>query len=532
MTDERDLRFPEALGAASAGKPLIVPVPDADRVAHEGRLGPTPDREPAAVPADGGATAASQSPGVVERVADAGGRPGDGDAPAAPDLSSLAAATARPPAADDGAPPLERMGRLAERVRRHALMWVLVACVLCFIAWSLVFQLDVASYAQGQVIPAGQLKRIQHLEGGIVREIRVVEGQQVATGAVIAELEDVVATSDVGDLRSRMASLEIKAARISACLERAGSLRLPPELESEFPAMVSDARSAFGACRERYQAMLRNHESRIAQRRAEIEQARQQLAGLQSRSQFVAEQVRISTAMLKEKLTHEYEHLQLKKEQAQIDADRNATTANLERAQTALAEASSALEAFRGEEDVNLRKDLLETRTELNSLRERMKKPTDSQERTVVRSPVAGTVMTLYFKNRGAVVSPGGTIATLVPDGEALLVEAKLPIGEVGYVHVGARARLSIASGGVGFSTIDARVVHISPDAAMDDKTGASFYIVRLEPAETAFRRGDDRYALRPGVQVMAAIITGARPVMSLLVEPFVGSGIRPLTER
>jgi adhesin transport system membrane fusion protein len=404
--------------------------------------------------------------------------------------------------------------------------------VIVFLAWAWWFPLDVASYAQGQVTPEGQMKRVQHLEGGIIREIRVAEGQKVEAGAVIAELEDVAVGSDVGDLRSRIASLDLKTRRINASLAKADGFVPPPALERAYPLVAAEAKSAFAAHRDRYKAMVQNHESRIAQRRAEIEEAVQRLNGLKSRSRFVAEQVEISAAMLRQKLTHEYEHLQLKKEQAQIDADRDSTTATLERARTSLTEATSALAAFRSDEEVNLRKELLEATTELNSLNERMKKPTDSRERTVVRAPVAGTVMTVFFKSKGGVVSPGGVIATLVPEGEALMVEARLPISEIGYVKIGSPARLSVAAGGSGFSSIDADVVHISPDAALDEKTGMGYYVVRLAPKELAFHRGADSYPLRPGVQVMAAILTGQRSVLALLLEPFMGSGIKPLTER
>lgn len=415
---------------------------------------------------------------------------------------------------------------------RHPLLWTLSAAVLAFIAWAAVFPLDVASYASGQVTPEGQMKRIQHLEGGIIREVKVLEGQKVQAGQVIAELEDVASGSDVGDLRSRIASLEMKAARLNASIARSESFAPPPGLERGFAAIANEARAAFVAHRDRYRAMVQNHESRIAQRRAEIEEAQQRLNGLRTRSRFVGEQVEISAAMLKQKLTHEYEHLQLKKEQAQIDADRDSTVATLERARTGLAEATSALAAFRSDEEVTLRRELLDANTELASLRERVKRPSDSKERTVVRAPVAGTVMTVYFKSKGGVVSPGGIIATLVPEGEALLVEARLPVSEVGYVSIGAPARLSIAAGGSGFSSIDAEVVHISPDAALDEKTGVGYYVVRLAPKELSFKRGADHYPLRPGVQVMAAILTGERSVLAVLVEPFMGSGVRPLTER
>lgn len=155
------------------------------------------------------------------------------------------------------------------------LLWLLVVAVATFVAWAAYFPLDVASYAQGQVMPSGQLKRIQHLEGGIIRELRVREGQQVAAGDVIAELEDVASTSDLGDFRSRMVSLELRILRVNASLARADSLNLPKELEPEYPSLARETRAAFASYRDRYRAMVQNHEARIAQRRAEIEEARE-----------------------------------------------------------------------------------------------------------------------------------------------------------------------------------------------------------------------------------------------------------------
>ncbi len=414
----------------------------------------------------------------------------------------------------------------------NPLLWWISGTVLVFVVWASVFPLDVASYAQGQVIPSGQLKKIQHLEGGIIRTINVSEGQQVKAGQVIAELEAVAANSDVSDFSGRTASMEAKALRITASLARAPALQLPANLERGYPEIAKDARSSFASYRDRYNAILQTNTSKIAQRQAEIQEARERLAGLRNRSKMVAQQVKISEEMLKRSLTNEYEHLTLKKEQAQIDADLNSTVATEKRAMTALDEANAALAAFKYEEDVNLRKELQDTNLELTSLRERSKKPADSQDRTVVRSPVDGNVMTIFFKNKGAVVSPGGTLATLVPLGDTFLIEAKLPISEVGYVGMGAPARLSITSGGSGFSTVQAKVVHISPDAAADEKTGATYYVVRLAPEVPFFKRGSEVYEMRPGVQVTAAILTGQRSVLALLLEPLTGAQIHPLSER
>jgi adhesin transport system membrane fusion protein len=425
------------------------------------------------------------------------------------------------------------MAEPTKRSRRFfGLLWLQVGCVLAFFGWAAVFEIDVASYAMGQVIPAGQVKRVQHLEGGIVREIRVTEGQRVNEGDVIAELQRVSSDADVSELRSREASLEGRNLRLSAILDRAASLLLPPALVKDYPAVAADARLAFDSYRERFQAVLKTHESRVAQRRAEIEELKERLSGLQSRSKLISEQVRISTNMLARKLTNEYEHLQLLSQQAQIDADRDTTVVSLRRASRALEEATAALAAFRSEEDVTLRKELFDTRSELASIRERLRKPTDSVDRTLIRAPASGTVMTLFVKNAGAVIAPGGLLATLVPEGEALLVESKLPIAEIGFIRLGSPARLSLAGGTGGFSTIDGEVIHISPDATLDEKTGTSHYVVRLRPAETAFHRAGYAYPMKPGVQVTAAILTGNRTVLATLFDTFFDDGVKPLAER
>lgn len=178
-----------------------------------------------------------------------------------------------------------------------------------------------------------------------------------------------------------------------------------------------------------------------------------------------------------------------------------------------------------------LRKELLEANTELSSLKEWLRKPTDSVDRTLVRAPVAGYVMSLMVKNSGAVIAPGGVVATIVPEDETLLAEVRLPIADVGFVTLNAPARITLAGGSGGFSTIEASVVHISPDAALDEKTNQGYYVVRLKPATFSFTRGSYVYPLKPGVRVMATISTGTRTVLATLTDSFFGSGMQPLGE-
>ena len=415
---------------------------------------------------------------------------------------------------------------------RNRVIWTTGATLLAFLVWAGFFPLDVASYAQGQVIPAGQLKRIQHLEGGIVREIKVSDGQVVAAGDVILEMEAVSVDSEVGDIRSRIGGYEIKALRLSASLAGASRLALPAPLAKDFPEIAKDALEEFRSNQSRYDSGVLARKSRIASRTAEIQEARERLSGLKRRASLIGEQVKISERLLPQKLTSEYEHLQLKREQEQIISDRDAAISTEVRATRQLEEEQASLQAFKSEEESNWRKALQEANSELTSLKERFRKPSDSQDRTLIRAPVSGTIQVLYFKNKGAVVAPGGMIATLVPEGEALMVDARLPIGDVGFVQKNSAARLTLSSGASGFSTIRAKVVHVSPDSMLDEKTGQPYYQVKLQPEEFSFRRGTEVYALRPGVQITCAILTGERSVLALLLEPFLGSGVKPLTER
>lgn len=405
------------------------------------------------------------------------------------------------------------------------------ALVVVFLVWSLLYKLDVASYAQGSVIPAGQVKKVQHLEGGIVKRILVNEGQSVAKGDVIAELEAIATSAEVGEIENKMNALNLTLARLDSQLfDR--DFQIDPALEKAEPGLVSDARDQVQTFKSWFQATLDRFDSRLAQRQAEMKEAQVRIVGLKEKRSLIAKQVRISANMLKSQATSEYEHIQLEKELSATEAEISASDALIDRLKVATDEERANREIFIHEQRLDLRKEYENTVVEIKAIGERLRSSSDSNTRTVVRAPVSGTILTMFMKNRGAVVPPGGTIATLVPENEQLLLEAQLPVSEIGYVSVGTRARISMAGGSSGFNTIEGELVYISPDSVLDEKTGISHYLVRVRPNELEFLRNGISYPLTPGVQVMVALLTGERSVMDLLLDPFVGIAVYPLSER
>ena len=178
------------------------------------------------------------------------------------------------------------------------------------------------------------------------------------------------------------------------------------------------------------------------------------------------------------------------------------------------------------------RQELEDKRRRLNELNQRLGKFEDSLKRTTLRSPVDGVVKTLHVVTRGGVVRPGGDVVEIVPGEDRLVVEARLPIQDIGYVRPGQVARLKLASpDAVRFGSLDGTVTVVSPDTVITQQ-GQAFYKVRLETEQTYFERGPVRYQLYPGMQIMASILTGERTVLEYLLTPFLYAMDSALEER
>jgi adhesin transport system membrane fusion protein len=165
-------------------------------------------------------------------------------------------------------------------------------------------------------------------------------------------------------------------------------------------------------------------------------------------------------------------------------------------------------------------------------MKQRMRKYSDTLQRTIIRSPVRGVVKTLYFVTIGGVVKSGDVIVDIVPMEDRLVVEAHLPIQDIGYVQPGQDAVVKLASRDAGrFGKLEGEVIHVSPDT-FTTQEGATFYSVRIVTGGDSFKRGNFEYKLIPGMLVTAYIHTGERTVLDYLLDPFMDSLDQAMKER
>ncbi|CAA7619036.1 HlyD family type I secretion periplasmic adaptor subunit [Magnetospirillum sp. SS-4] len=421
---------------------------------------------------------------------------------------------------------------LAQVQGERRLVRLAALTMLLFIAWAALFDLDIAANAPGKVVPAGQIKRIQHLEGGIVRQIHVKEGDIVSIGQPLVELESTASEADLQEIEARIGTLKINTIRLQAQLDGAKELKFPLDLKDAYPEQVKSARALFLAQQDRLTSAVSEQELKIKQREAELAEIRTRLGHSMGRHKILSEQLAINQKLLSQGLMNEYEHLELRKEEQSLRGGIAESRASINRLEAALDQERVALQSLRFGENEQLRKELGETSRELTEFSERVRKFADSRARTTIRAPINGAVMTLYVVTEGGVVAPGGTVLSMVPGGDRLMVEARLPVGEVGFLRPGQRARLQlVSSSGRGFRPLDGKVIQISPDS-IAEQDQEPFYLVRIAPAADAFVDDAVRYPLRPGVEVETSILTGRRSVLKYVLDPFIGGLSNGLSER
>jgi len=436
------------------------------------------------------------------------------------------------PETDAGTEPQEEPRKKRGNAGTHLFLASCMALVGVFLTWATVGELDVVSLAMGEVVPAGQVKSVQHLEGGIVRKFLVKEGDPVTQGQALIELEPTWSGGEVEELKIRLAALEVSIGRLEAEMSGQADLTYPAALAASEPDLVSQAKSLFRTRRNRVENQLATQREEIVQKEQEIMEVKARMRNNTRGLDLVREQLKISNKLIKLDLTNRMAHLDLLKEESSLQGRIEEDRALLPRAVAAQNAAKAQLKAIESGFREEAAKELADARRTHKELSQRIRKSEDSLRRTVLRAPVDGIVKTLYVVTVGGVVQAGKTVLDIVPGDDRLLIEARLQPQDIDYVRVGQEARVQLASGEAArYGTLSGKVVHVSPDTIVT-REGSSFYKVRIVPEKEFFERGTLRYRLSPGMQVQSSIQTGTRTVMRYLLDPYIGQMNLALKER
>jgi adhesin transport system membrane fusion protein len=255
--------------------------------------------------------------------------------------------------------------------------------------------------------------------------------------------------------------------------------------------------------------------------------------------ELLDEQIKISEELLEEQLTTEYNHLNLLKEKSSLETKQMEDEEAKIGGESAIKVARTSLEDAKIKfQNVNrsfleeTEKELEDTSREIAQLNQIKKKLLDSLSRTTIIAPVDGIIKELVYYTEGGVVPPNSSVMNIVPTGEELVIEAKLPTADIGFIKEGQSATIRLASAdAINFGNIEGVVKKISPDATQDDN-GNTYYKVKIKTEKTYFKYNEQKYYLTPGVEVSASILTGERTIAEYLLNPLINISNNAFRER
>lgn len=413
-----------------------------------------------------------------------------------------------------------------------ALVCLGVICFVAFVVWANIGKLDIFSVAMGEVVPASRVKHIQHLEGGIVSEIKVVEGQSVKQNQPLVVLEPTRSQAEVDELSLRIMALNTDVVRLDAEGALKQTLEFDQNWMNKHPDLAEKSLVLFQVRKDQLEADITVHNKLVSQRIQNHIEVKARIKKNQTVLVFVKEQVEISTTLLADDLTNRMKHLELLREATEIEGDIAILIATRMRAEAAIEEAEAKLVSIKTKfiEEARTKKD--EISRNLMELSERLIRFQDSLSRTVLRAPVDGIIKAIYVATEGGVVKPASTVLEIVPSDDALVVEARLAISDIGYVRIGNTAQLQMASPDAQmFDKLIGKVIYVGADTVIN-KDGIAFYKVRIETEQAYFKRGEQRYYLFPGMRIQSNIQTGSRTVMDYILSPFLRSASNAMHER
>ena len=408
---------------------------------------------------------------------------------------------------------------------------ICLVLVVGFGLWITFGELDIVSVASGQVAPSSQVKNVQHLEGGIVSEILIREGDLVKAEQPLIVLKSTASDADVGELQASINAFMAEVSRLEAEATGLAQPIFDEKLQADHPDLVREALALFRARSGRLANEIASQNELVVRRRQDIHEIAARDENNKATLALLEEQISISDELLKDDLTNRYSHLTLLQNASQLRGRIAEDGAALERARSALKEAQSQLAGIHGRFSEDARTALENARRQLEERTQRLLKYVDNQRRTVLRSPVDGVIKTLNVATLGGVLRPGLTVVEIVPGEDRLFIEARLPSQDIGYVQAGQKTFVKLASAdAVRFDALIGEVTNVSQDTLVTSE-GVPFYKVRIETDADHFG-GDLRYNLFPGMQVVASIHTGRRTILRYLLDLFLASMDGALRER
>jgi len=415
--------------------------------------------------------------------------------------------------------------------------WIIIIVgVFGFLLWAFTAELDKGVPMSGNVAVASSRKVIQHQTGGTVDEILVKDGDVVTAGQVLLKMNSVNAKSVAEITRVQLFTSQAVEARLLAERANAKAISFPKELEqakndSRVANTILLQQQLFTTRQISIQSELGAVDENIAGLRSQLKGLEESVVSKKQQQQFLKEQLDGMRDLAKEGYIARNRLLDLERTYAQVNGSISEDLGNMGRVSRQILELGLRKSQRQQDYQKEIRTQLSDTQKEAEALENRLTALDFDLNNVMVKAPVAGTIVGLNVFTKGAVVPSGFKLMELVPQDDALIVEAMLPVNLVDKVHPGLKTELIFSA----FNTnttphIPGIITQVSADRTLDERTGQAFYKVRAEVAPEG-KKMLAHLQVRPGMPVELFVSTGGRTMMNYLLKPIIDRMHSAMTE-
>jgi len=402
--------------------------------------------------------------------------------------------------------------------RSVRLIWLILASVLLLLTWAAFAELDVIVRGMGQVVPTQRVQQIQNLEGGILRELLVQEGDQVEKGSLLARIDNESAGSQYREAVVRSLDYQATISRLEAIVN-GGEPEYSPEVLAE-PKLVERHNNILYAIRDQIDSELQVLELQCDSRNREAKENEARKVQLIASLNIAQRQRNLAAKALRAKAYSALEFLNLEQRVQSLNMDITALEHSIPRLYIEAQEMVERLAQRKAEVKAQYSTEIGDTQASLFSLLELLKAGSDKVKRTEMRSPVRGIIKRIHNTTVGGVVAPGATLMEIVPIDDSLIIEARFSPADIAFLYPGLKAivRLTAYDFSV-YGSMDAEVEHISADT-LSNNQGDIFYIVKVRTKYNSLHSQGRNLPIIAGMQAEIDVLTGKKTVLDYILKP------------
>ena len=413
-------------------------------------------------------------------------------------------------------------------LRGMLIIRILVLVVVLFFVWAALTNVNELVKGDAKVVPSSHLQVLQSMDGGLIQEIMVQEGQAVKSGQPLLQIDSTRFMSSVRENQVQDDALAARAERLNAFIENR-SFKIPQEATKETKDVYLQEQRYFENARYELQNQISIAKQQLSQRQQELTEVQAKRDQAKQMLDSAAHELKLTKPLLSSGAVSEVDLLRLERDVSRFTGELAQANAQIQKIQAGISEANRKVDQVELEFRNNMRKDLSETMAKLNSLSEGSVGLKDKLTQSVIRSPMDGLVKRLLVNTVGGVVSPGKDLIEIVPSEDNLVLEARIQPRDIAFLKISQKAIVKFSAYDFSiYGGMDAKLISIGADSISDEK-GNTYFVVKLRTNKSQF---GNHLPIIPGMQAEVDIQTGEKSILSYLLKPILRARQVALTER